>query len=288
MGLDIVSAVEKGSLAIAHRGARSLAPENTLAAAQKALSLGADMWELDVRMSGDGRLVVVHDPTLERTSDVSARFAGRKPWRVHDFSLDELKSLDFGSWFNGADPFGQIAAGAVSREEQGRYRAEALPTLEEAILFTLGNGWLVNVEIKDLAGTPGDKVVAERVADLVQTLEAAPNVLVSSFNRKYLARVKERNRNIATGLLVYRARRDALALMRELGALTYHPRMSALRPEQFREWKASGFHTLVWVINDPELARVLWRAGAAGVFTDFPQDIRQIPEKNHENVTAET
>ncbi len=84
---------------IAHRGARSLAPENTLAAARKALDAGADMWELDVCLSRDGELVVIHDSTLKRTSNVQEVFPLRRPYHVHDFTLEELHRLDFGSWY---------------------------------------------------------------------------------------------------------------------------------------------------------------------------------------------
>ena len=96
MSLDIESAVGNRRLIAAHRGARSLAPENTLAAARLALAAGARMWEIDVRMSGDGEVVLLHDPDLKRTSDAQSKFPGRSPWLVDDFTLDELKSLDFG------------------------------------------------------------------------------------------------------------------------------------------------------------------------------------------------
>ena len=96
------------TLNIAHRGASSLAPENTLAAARKALDLGADMWELDVQMTADGELVILHDNTLKRTSNVETIFPVRRPWRVHQFNLNEIRQLDFGSWFEEQDPFGQV------------------------------------------------------------------------------------------------------------------------------------------------------------------------------------
>jgi len=79
------------TLNIAHRGARSLAPENTLAAARKALEVGADMWELDVRMTADGALILSHDSSLESTSNVKDVFPDRRPWRIQDLtSLQKL------------------------------------------------------------------------------------------------------------------------------------------------------------------------------------------------------
>ena len=106
------------TLNIAHRGARSLVPENTLAAARKGLAIGADLWELDVAMSADGVPFVVHDDTLARTSNVKAVYPDRSPWTNHLFTWAEIQQLDFGSWFVTTDPFKQIAAGNVSQAEQ--------------------------------------------------------------------------------------------------------------------------------------------------------------------------
>ena len=112
-------------LNIAHRGARSLAPENTLAAARKGLEVGADMWELDIQMTADGELIVIHDNTLKRTSNVREVFPKRKPWLVHEFTLDEIRLLDFGSWWKsrsrsrrkkGLSPGGGFGYGRLSSD----------------------------------------------------------------------------------------------------------------------------------------------------------------------------
>ncbi len=139
-------------LNIAHRGARSLAPENTLAAARKALEAGADMWELDVNVTADGELVVMHDDTLTRTTNAEALFPRRAPWRVVDFTLAEIKQLDTGGPFLAQDPFEQIGAGVISSAEQAALRGEPVPTLREALQFTADRRWRVNVEIKPLPG----------------------------------------------------------------------------------------------------------------------------------------
>src|SRR5512146_2902913 len=143
-------------LNIAHRGARSLAPENTLTAARLGLEIGADLWELDVAVTSDEELVILHDDTLERTSNVQQVFPERAPWAVHTFSLAELRQLDFGSWFNQKDPFGQVAAGKVTPAMQASYAGLPIPTLRDALVFTRDADWRVNVEIKDASGTPGD------------------------------------------------------------------------------------------------------------------------------------
>jgi glycerophosphoryl diester phosphodiesterase len=271
MNQDIVTAVRSRKLIAAHRGARSIAPENTLAAARLGLAAGARMWEIDVRMSREGQLVLIHDPDLVRISDVQSKFPDRGPWLVDHFTLHELKALDFGSWFRKADPFKQIAAGKISPLELAGYSGEPVVTLEEAILFTVRNDWLLNIEIKDLSGLPGHESIAEKVVNLVRSLDAVGKVLVSSFSHRYLARIAKLDRNIKTGALVNTFQADPAKLMTELGAFTFNPAVRAFRPRQIRQLKQKGFGVLVWVVNNPWPARACFAMGADGIFTDFPQ-----------------
>ena len=273
MSQDIVNAIRNRRLIAAHRGARSLAPENTLAAARVALAAGAGMWEIDVRMSRDGELVLLHDPDLKRTSDAPSKFPGRSPWLVDDFTLDELKSLDFGSWFGKADPFGQIAAGKISPSDLAKYSDEPVVTLEEAILFTIRNDWLLNIEIKDLSGRPGHESIVEKVVSLVRSLDAAEKVLISSFNHYYLALIRKLDRNIRTGVLVNSFQADPVGLMLELDAFTFNPGLRAFWPWQIRRLKQKGFGVLVWAVNNPWLAEGFFAMGADGIFTRFSSEI---------------
>ena len=263
------------TLNIAHRGNRSLAPENTLAAARKGLAAGADMWELDVAMSADGIPYLVHDDTLERTSNVAEIFPERRPWPTHAFTLAELSRLDFGTWFNATDPFGQIAAGNVSAAEQAAYVGEPAPTLEEALAFTRDHDWRVNVEIKDLSGTPGDATIVEQVVTLIETLDMAERVIISSFNHAYLVRAKAANPALPTAALVYRPVADPLALLQQLQAEAYNPHRS-IDPSEIAPLRAQGFGVNVWTVNDEALMRRLIEAGASGIFTDFPHVLRAI------------
>lgn len=259
------------TLNIAHRGAGSLAPENTLAAARKALELGADMWELDVQMTADGELLVLHDSTLKRTSNVEAVFPGRQPWRVSEFTMDQIRLLDFGSWFGKQDPFAQISAGVVADSDLLCYVGEPAPTLEEALKFTLEHGWRVNLEIKDLSGTPGHQHVAAKVIALVEKLDMADLVLISSFNQSYLAQVRESNPGIATGVLVSKRHPRPDALMRQLGTQAYHPRKTAIRAADISLLIRQGFRVHVWNVNDQQTMESMIQAGVSGIFTDFPQ-----------------
>jgi glycerophosphoryl diester phosphodiesterase len=258
-------------LNIAHRGARSLAPENTLAAARKALEVGADMWELDLRMTADGELIVLHDSTLERTSNVREVFPDRKPWLVHEFSLDEIRLLDFGSWYGEQDPFGQIAAGMVTESELANYAAEPAPTLREALTFTLEHNWRVNLEIKDLSENPGHSQVVAEVVSLVQELDMVDLVLISSFHQDYLAQVSKIHCKFATALLVSKLDPHPAELLRQLGVRAYHLRKTAVRSTDIKLLNRQGFAVHVWNVNDQKTMQRLVRAGVSGIFTDFPQ-----------------
>jgi glycerophosphoryl diester phosphodiesterase len=258
-------------LIIAHRGARSLAPENTIAAARKALEVGADMWELDVGMTADGELVIIHDNTLTRTSNVKQVFPERRPWSLAEFTFEEIKRLDFGTWFTEQDPFAQIAAGAVSPTEIESYLGEPAPTLRQALAFTRDHDWQVNVEIKDLQHRPGDSRVVPRVLAILEELDLVDRALVSSFRHAYLREIGRRNPRIATGALVNKPHADPESLLEQLGARAYHPSLTAFRREQVSRLRAHGFQVNVWTVNEPEVMKSLMNAGVTGIFTDFPQ-----------------
>jgi glycerophosphoryl diester phosphodiesterase len=232
------------------------------------------MWELDVGMSADGELVVIHDDTLERTSNAKQVFPHRAPWSVHTFTLAEMRCLDFGAWFNAADPFKQIAAGAVSPVEQQSYVGAPIPTLREALTFTRANTWRVNVEIKDLRNTPGDATVVEQVVALIEDLGMVDSVLVSSFNHSYLERVRAITGNIATGALVVFADPDPAALVRRLRAQAYNPRVTTIQPHEIAALREQGVDVYVWTVNDVETMRPLIEAKVSGIFTDFPQTLK--------------
>lgn len=260
-------------LNLAHRGARSLAPENTLAAARKALEAGADGWEIDVQLAADGEPVVIHDDTLARTSNVAEipRFAGRRPWPVEVFRLEELRLLDAGSWFVETDPFGQIAAGRVSRGDCLDYAGLKILTLEEALVFSRDSGLLLNVELKNRPADPaGDEVVSKTVIQL-QRLGMLDRALLSSFNPAYLRRARRLNPDVVTALLLDRRPADPASLMRHVGAAAYHPRANTLADPDVALLKSQGWAVNVWTVNRESDMKKWIRAGVSGVFTDFPQ-----------------
>lgn len=273
MNVILQGLLDRPTVTIAHRGARSLAPENTLAAAKIALDTGADMWEADLRLTADGHVVVTHDETLGRTSNARLVYPSRGPWRVSDFTLDELRGLDFGSWYQETDPYGQIAAGAVGEKDLMEYRGQTALTLEDALTFTRESGMGVNLEIKGLSGTGGHTLIVRRVVRVVEEMAMSDRVIISSFEHDYLRKAKRLNPDIATGVLVHAPRRDPEALLESLGADAYHPRVGTITRKGVRKLQGKGFPVLIWVVNDPKIMVRLIEVRVSGIFTDFPQTL---------------
>ena len=242
-------------LVVAHRGARGHAPENTLTAAALGYAVQADLWELDANYTKDGKLVVMHDDTLTRTTDVETAFPGRPSYRVCDFTLDEIKSLDAGSWYAGRDQFGRVAAGEIDADTLKSFDGLTVPTLEEALAFTKDNGWYVNVEIKNHSHLIGHETVTKDVLDLIRRLDMVEQVIISSFQHRYL----EECRVLCPGLKVN----------------AYHPNQRILAPGDLAALRDAGFAVNVWTVNDMSEAKRLVAEGATGIITDFPAACRK-------------
>ncbi|MGQ9477449.1 MAG: glycerophosphodiester phosphodiesterase [Candidatus Bipolaricaulia bacterium] len=270
------AALPRPVLNIAHRGAASLAPENTLVAARKAYELGADLWECDVRFTKDGVPILMHDATLRRTTDAHRKFPTRGPWWVHLFTLEEIEWLDAGSWFNEVDPFGQIRAGAVPKEAQQAYRGERVPTLERALRFTKERGWRVNLELKPSAHlTP--RLAAQRVLEVIQEVGIAEGVLISSYNERVLREVKRLDHEIAIATLVALRPQDPVGYLERLEADAYHPSLWAFNAEDASELRQLGFGVNLWTCDAPDRLRELAAEGlVSGLFTNFPQRLEPI------------
>jgi glycerophosphoryl diester phosphodiesterase len=259
-------------LCLAHRGAASLAPENTLAAARKALEVGADLWELDVSVTADGELVALHDDSLVRTTNVQAIFPGRAPWLISSFALAEIKQLDAGTWFVESDPFGTIAAGAVSPAEQAAWPGEPIPTLREALGFTREHNWRINVEIKALTPPLTGFPIVEAVVRLIENLEMVEQVLLSSFVHPYMQQAKTLNPAIAVAALLD----EGEAWSTGLNVDAFHPHFSAVEPVRTQMLRQAGVGVNPWTVNDPAEMERLIAAGVTGLFTDFPQLLKQV------------
>lgn len=265
-------------LIIAHRGARSLAPENTIAAARKALEIGADLWELDVAVTSDNELIVVHDDTLNRTCNVAEKFPKRIPWNVWEFTLEEVKTLDCGTWFINTDPFEQIKKGNVTEAEANSYRGEKIPTLREAIQFTHDNQWRVNIELKDQVLDKFDNVIVEKTVALVEEfgMDDGKQVVISSFNHDYLKVVSAINPNIPVQVLTSEKIDNLSEYLEGFGTDSCNPRVTVWNKGELEKYSQAGIKFFIWTVNDPAKMKELIDVPVAGIFTDYPQVLKEL------------
>jgi glycerophosphoryl diester phosphodiesterase len=232
----------------AHRGAKMVAPENTLPAFEQAMILGADGVELDVQCSKDGVLVVMHNFTVDETTNGHGRVA--------DLSVAELSKLDAGSHFNAS--FSNVG----------------VPTLEEVLAVTAGKIKL-NVEIKSQDPMGGREV--EPLVELLQAGNLYDQVIVSSFNPITLIKMRHVDPQVAVGLLYWG--QQLPAFLREiwlspiLRPEAFHPHHTLI-DEEYMVW-ANAIPTAVntWTVNDPDEARRLASLGVDTIITDVPDTI---------------
>jgi glycerophosphoryl diester phosphodiesterase len=226
----------------AHRGASAEAPENTLAAFRRAIEAGADGIELDVHLSRDGIPVVIHDETLDRTTD------GEGP--VTACTGDVLQALDAGSWF---DP---------------HFTGESVPTLDKTLGLLAGRLRL-NLEVKDVrAGT----AVVEVLRRYPQT-----DAVVSSFDYGVLSGLRRTSPDLPLAVL-HDAGNWRLALERAevLRACALHPRADLVSRPLLAACRRRQLPVFAWTVDDPGQARALARLGVAGVFTNDPARLRTL------------
>lgn len=226
-------------LVIAHRGASAYAPENTIAAFSRAVDDGADAIELDARLSKDDVIVVMHDDTIDRTTDGNGR--------VRNYTFDELKQFDAGASFSPA------------------FTGERVPSLER-ILEKFGKTILINIEITDYS-SPWTNL-PERVIQLVEDFDLTQQVLLSSFNPIVLMKSRRINRNIKTGLLIHGRESSFVRnlMMRFVPHDFFHPNESLVKSSR----AGKGTKINVWTVNNEVRMRELLTMGIAGIITDVP------------------
>ena len=230
---------------IAHRGAGKLAPENTLAAFRLGSTYGYRMFECDAKLSADGVAFLLHDDTLERTSN-GRGIAGEQPWAA-------LSLIDAGSWHSPG------SAG------------EPLPTLERIARFCLANHHWLNIEIKPTTGT--EKATGLAVAQLAQRLWAnQPDMqapLLTSFKPDALAGAQEAAPSLRRGLLLDKLWRGWQLAARELGCQALVCNHRLWTPELRAEARSLGLRALAYTVNEPEEVQRLLGLQLDGIITDM-------------------
>ncbi|MDH4142622.1 MAG: glycerophosphodiester phosphodiesterase family protein [Chloroflexota bacterium] len=258
---------------IAHRGARSLAPENTLVAARRAHAVGADLWETDVAVTADDRLILMHDDAMTRTTDVADRFPDRVPAPFSTYTLAEIRSLDAGSWFERDDPFGQIAAGAIERRDLSAYIGEQVPTLREAFELTLELDWFLNLELKAQPRPKDGFDVVGAVLALADEVGIGPDhVLFSSARHAWLKTLKHRRPDFQVQAILGLFPEDPIDFSDPFFD-TFNPRITRVSIDQIAEQLGRGIRLNPYPVNDDATISRLVEIGITGLITDFPQRV---------------
>lgn len=228
----------------AHRGSSNYAPENTLAAFELAARQGAPAIELDAMLSADDAVVVIHDATVERTTNGHGK--------VRELPLAALKKLDAGSSFDFA------------------FRGEPIPTLDE-VFETLGERVLINVELKNYA-TPFD-LLPTRVAEVVRRHHREKEVLFSSFNPIALVRIRRLLSECPIGLLALPGSSGAWArswIGRLLHYQALHPEVNDATPELIQAAHQRNHQVNVWTVDQEAQIKQLILRGVDGIITNDP------------------
>jgi len=243
----------------AHRGASAYAPENTLAAFAVGIEQRADWIESDVQATKDGELVLMHDTTLSRTTDVEQRFPGRSPWNVKDFTLAEIKTLDAGSWFS------------------QKYAGEPVPTLKEMVEQVRPTRAGILMELKSPELYPGieEKVAAEfdSFPGYVPAAVAAGRLAVQSFDFDSMKTYKSIQPEVPVGLLGTPAYAD---LDSYTWADQINPHFGSFDAGYVARVHALGMHIHSWTVNDAATMSAVLDRGVDGIITNNPDVLREV------------
>lgn len=249
-------------LIIAHRGASALAPENTLPAFAAAIAQGADGIELDVQMTRDGEVVVIHDETVGRTTD------GRG--RVSDLTLDALRRLDAGSWFNRAYP----------RRARSEYVGLKVPTLDEVLAMVRPTPLILCIELK-----PQRERVAQMIGatlSAVRKAEMDDRVVYASFDHELMKQLKKQAPHAHTALLYdprkMRAGWSAREILRPAEAasarwVSLHYTLA--RPRVIAAVRRAGLGAAVWTVNSKALSRLLAALRVDALITNRLEKVKE-------------
>ncbi|MFJ6081877.1 glycerophosphodiester phosphodiesterase [Streptomyces sp. NPDC092369] len=248
---------------VAHRGASALAPENTLAAVDAAAGLGVDWVENDVQRTKDGALVVIHDDSLRRTTDVEEVFPGRSPWKVKDFTAAEIARLDAGSWF------------------APRFAGVRVPTLDEYMRRVEDNGQNLLLEIKNPELYPGiEQQILKLLGNEGRLDRPYPDgrLIVQSFSADSLRLVHDLAPGVGTAFLGT----PPVADLPEYAAFTdgINPSYASISTDYVSAAHAlTGPHgrplaVLAWTVDDAATALRVTGYGVDGVISNKPDVVR--------------
>lgn len=248
---------------IAHRGASAYAPENTLAAVDKAAALGIEWVENDVQRTRDGELVVLHDDSLRRTTDVEEVFPDRAPWKVKDFTAAEIARLDAGSWFGPA------------------YAGARVPTLKQFVDRVEKHHQKLLLEIKNPQLYPGIERETLKLLSNEGWLDrrhTGNRLIVQSFSADSVRTVHQLKPAVKTGFLgtppvadlpTYAGFSDQINPSHGSLSAGYVAAVHA-----FRGPHGKRLEVFTWTVDDPAAARRVAGFGVDGIITNAPDVVR--------------
>lgn len=239
------------NLKIAHRGYRDKYPENTLLAFEKSLGK-CDFIELDIQVTKDYELVVFHDYTLERTTNIknNKNLSPKGSYNIYDYTLAELKLLDIGSWFDTTLP------------------KQTILTLEEILGFGKQHNIALNIELKD-CNYIKDELFIQKLCDTIEKFNITIPLLISSFNSNYLKLLKKSCPLISTALNSYKHPKHLIQYLKELDVCAYHISKNAVDTIPMDDLIKNNIPVSVFTVNDKNLQTKLFQKEIRGVFTDI-------------------
>jgi len=234
----------------AHRGASGTYPENTLAAFNEAAQLNIHGVELDVHLTKDGELVVIHDESINRTSNGEGY--------IKDMTLAELRAFDFGSWFG------------------AQFAGEMIPTLEEVLSIYKNTSHHVNIELKsDIFPYEG---MGEKVLQTIVKMDMSERVVISSFDHEAIQNIKQNAPHIEVALLTMEVMVDAYDYARFIPADALHIHLPTAQRKMTKDALLKGAIIRVFTVNEIEYAKALQQIGVHAIFTDFPEKMMRVFE----------
>lgn len=245
---------------IAHRGFSGKYPENTKIAFAKAIELGADMIELDVTLSRDRVPIVIHDDTVDRTSDGKGK--------VRNLTLDKLRLLDFGSW------------------QSAKFSDQRISTLEEVLQQIKNSKIGLNIEIKSSAFEKkySESCIESQTLQLIQKYKLFNRIVISSFEPRVLLRLRELSANVKLAYLIEpnykKIKLDPIFFVHQVKAVSLNMHKSQLKTEIFKKASLENIPVYVYTVNTIKEMRKMHLLGVAGVFTNYPDKLKKMKAKS--------
>lgn len=255
-----VGTIKNDVYIIAHRGASGYRPENTIAAFDKAIELNADYIELDVQMSKDGELVVIHDRTVNRTTNGFGS--------IKDLHLSDLKKLDAGSWYH------------------PKFQHEKIPTLKE-VLSRYSQNIRMLIELKDPILYQGiEKKLAEELTKAKLHKRKDESVIVQSFDYSSIKRFHQLLPHVPTGILTQTQLNATTIKKISTYCQFINTHYLAVHSNYLKIVKEKGLKSFAWTVNSKEAYNRAAMCGFHGIITDFP-DIFE-PKKSFASITSQS